>query len=88
MFKNLGWAQFELARQGKATYEQAEISLDEAIDLQEESASPHCLLAQLLEAKALKSKSLTEWRKCFELGDSDHPDERKWIEDARQRLRM
>lgn len=88
MLKNLGWAQLELARQGKASFEQAEFSLRQAIALQEDSGSPHCLLAQVLESKAVKSESLTEWRKCLEFGDPDHPDEGNWMKDARQRLGM
>lgn len=88
MLKNLGWAQLELARQGKATYEQAEVPLRQAIALQEDSGSPHCLFAQVKEDKALKSESFIEWRKCLEFGDPDHPDERNWMKDARQRLGM
>lgn len=86
MLKNLGWARLELARQGKATYEQAEISLRQAIALEDESGSPHCLLAQVLEGKAVKSESLVEWRKCLDLANPNHPDERDWIKDARQRF--
>lgn len=88
MLKNLGWARLELARQGKENYNQAEVPLREAIALQKDSASPHCLLAQVLESKAVKSESLTEWRKCLDFGDTDHPDERSWIKNARQRLGM
>lgn len=88
MLKNLGWARLELARQGKATYKEAEVHLRQAITLQKDSGSPHCLLAQVLESKAVKSESLTEWRKCLEFGDTDHPDERNWIKNARQRLGM
>ncbi|BAZ15828.1 TPR repeat-containing protein [Calothrix sp. NIES-4071] len=92
MLKNLGWAQLQLARQGKATYEQAETSLLQAIAIEDQSASPHCLLAQVLETKALKSKSLkskslTEWRKCLDLGDPEHPDERDWMKEAQKRVK-
>lgn len=86
MLKNLGWARLKLAQQGKATYAQAEVPLRKAIALQEKAGSPHCLLAQVLEGKALKSESLTQWRKCFDFGKPDHPDEVKWIKNARQRL--
>lgn len=88
MLKNLGWARLELARQGKATYEQAEIPLRQAIALEDESGSPHCLLAQVLEGKAVKSESLVEWRKCLDFANPNHPDERDWIKDARQRFGM
>ncbi len=88
ILKNLGWAQLELARQGKATYEQAEVPLRQAIALEDDSGSPHCLLAQVFEAKALKSESLAQWRKCLDFGDPEHPDERNWIKNARQRLSM
>jgi len=88
MLKNLGWARLELARQGKVIYAQAEVPLRKAIALQEESGSPHCLLAQVFEGKALKSESLVEWRKCLDFGSPYHPDERNWIKDARQRLGM
>jgi AAA-like domain len=90
ILKNLGWARLGLARQGKKTYtyEQAEIPLRQAIDLQEDSGSPHCLLAQVLEGKAAKSESLVEWRKCLDLGSPNHPDERDWIKDAQNRLGM
>ncbi len=88
MLKNLGWARLELARQGKATYEQAEVPLRQAIalTLKYEYGSPHCLLAQVLEGKAVKSESLGQWRKCVEFGDPEHPDERNWIKDAQKRV--
>lgn len=88
ILKNLGWGRLELARQGKATYEQAEVPLRQAIALEDESGSPHCLLAQVLEGKAVKSESLVEWRKCLDFGNPNHPDERNWIKDAHQRLGM
>ncbi|MGI2904551.1 AAA-like domain-containing protein [Tolypothrix sp. VBCCA 56010] len=88
MLKNLGWARLELARQGKETYEQAEVPLRQAIalSLKDEYGSPHCLLAQVLEGRTIKSESLAQWRKCLEFGDPDHPDERNWIKDAQKRV--
>jgi len=88
MLKNLGWARLGLARQGKVSYAQAEVSLREALALQDEFGSPHCLLAQVLEGQQKQQSSLEQWRKCLEFGSPGHPDERNWIKDAHQRLGM
>ncbi len=88
MLRNLGWARLGLARQGKKTYtyEQAEVPLRQAIDLYDKRGSAYCLLAQVFEEKGETRSSLLQWRKCLEFGDSRHPDERYWIEDAQKRL--
>ncbi len=88
MLKNLGWARLGLAREGKYSYAQAEVPLRIAIALNDELGSPHCLLAQVLEGQRKQQSSLEQWCKCLEFGLSDHPDERNWIKDARQRLGM
>jgi hypothetical protein len=88
MLKNLGWARLGLARQGKESYAQAEVPLRQAIALKNDFGSPHCLLAQVLEGQQKQQSSLEQWRKCLEFGNPDHPDERHWIKDARQRLGM
>ncbi len=86
MLKNLGWARLGLARQGKESYKKAELPLRQAIEIENKFGSPYCLLAQVKEGEGVKSEALIQWRKCLEFADPGHPDERYWIEDAKQHL--
>nr|WP_234711116.1 tetratricopeptide repeat protein [Nostoc punctiforme] len=81
LFKNLGWAQF-----GQKRYADAESTLREAIVIEEKIGSAHCLLAQVLESKGSKKEALTQWQKCRKFGDPEHPDEKVWIDFAKQRI--
>ncbi|MGH2413091.1 MAG: tetratricopeptide repeat protein [Microcystaceae cyanobacterium] len=81
LLKNLGWAQLK-----QENYEDAESSLRDAIELNSEYASAHCLLAQVLEDQGNK-KTLVEWEECLRFASSINPDESAWIISARHRLK-
>jgi len=79
--KNLGWA---LWKQGK--YQEAETYLRSAIDLMPNHGSAYCLLAQVLEESSYQADSLVQWNNCFDFASSLIPEERKWLEIARERI--
>lgn len=74
LLKNLGWARLEQQR-----YEEAQIYLQEAIDLVNDNASAYCLMAQVLEYQNNKKLALLEWEKCLAYATSENPDEDAWI---------
>ncbi|NES18387.1 MAG: tetratricopeptide repeat protein [Symploca sp. SIO3E6] len=80
LLKNLGWAQWKLGK-----YSEADINLRKAISLDEERGSAYCLLAQVLE-KMSKAEADKQWKKCLNLGASEHPDENKWIKLAESKI--
>ncbi|WP_425475841.1 tetratricopeptide repeat protein [Fischerella sp. JS2] len=82
IFKNLGWAYFELKR-----YSEAKKALNQAINLDNQRGSAYCLLAQVLEASNQKNKSKAEWEKCLQFADPNHPDDKEWLKLAKQRLK-
>jgi len=79
--KNLGWARFKQKR-----YAEAETHLIDAIELNQTSASAHCLLAQVLEKQDAKKSALPEWESCLGYADGRNPDEDAWMDLARQRI--
>jgi len=81
LYKNLGWVRLDQAR-----YAEAEIYLGQAIDLANERAPAHCLLAQVLESQDDTASALVEWNNCLKYADGRNPDEDTWIGIARQRL--
>ncbi|MBD1937400.1 4-Cys prefix domain-containing protein [Microcoleus sp. FACHB-68] len=81
LYKNLGWARLEQTR-----YAEAETNLQKAIKLAGNWASPHCLLAQVLEAQGKKPASLVEWKNCRDYPSGGSPEEDTWKSTARQRL--
>jgi tetratricopeptide (TPR) repeat protein len=81
MLKNLGWVELE-----KKNYADAEKFLRESVAIENQQGSAHCLLAQLLEKRVLKKDALKEWQKCFDFSTRLHPDEKGWMELAKQRL--
>lgn len=81
VLKNLGWAQLELGN----TVE-AKIKLQEAIQLFEQKASGHCLLAQVYEKQNRPKLTIAEWKKCRTLVDISNPDEYRWLSIAREKL--
>lgn len=82
LYKNLGWAQFK-----QADYDKAETNLRKAIELGGNWASPHCLLAQVLEAQGKKPASLGEWKNCQEELSGETPEEYKWQKTAQEKLK-
>jgi serine/threonine protein kinase len=82
LYKNLGWARFKQIRYGEA-----ETHLRRAIELGGNWASPHCLLAQVLEEVAAKKPaSLKEWKNCRDYSSGGSVEEYTWQEMARERL--
>lgn len=81
MLKNLGWA-----RLGQTRYAEAEVRLRAAIDLIDDIAPAHCLLAQVLEGQGDAEAALVEWNECQSWADGHNPDEDVWIDMARRRL--
>ncbi len=90
LYKNLGWATFELDR-----YEEAQETLKVAIDITKTAkaaksinnpGSAYCLLAQVLDEQK-KSSSLQEWEKCSQLGSRLNIDEYMWLHLANEKLK-
>jgi tetratricopeptide (TPR) repeat protein len=82
LYKNWGWALFELQQ-----YDKAQDALQKAIIVNNQRGSAYCLLAQVLEAQSLFIKAKQEWKKCQHFGDSEIPEEKTWIEMAKQRFK-
>ncbi|MDV2997538.1 MAG: hypothetical protein N4J56_007243 [Chroococcidiopsis sp. SAG 2025] len=88
LLKNLGWA-----RLMQGHYPDAEVKLQDAIDLQKSAkitkniAAPHCLLAQVMEAQKDKKGALKEWEACNQYADiASSTDEDGWVITAQKRL--
>ncbi len=62
--KNLGWVLLQ-----QKDYKAAQKTLNQAIALESEIASSHCLLAQVLEAR--KQLANAEWRSCLSIQSED-----------------
>jgi serine/threonine protein kinase len=62
--KNLGWVFFK-----QKNYDAAQKTLNQAISLESQMASSHCLLAQVLESQ--KQPANTEWRSCLFIDSED-----------------
>ena len=78
LYKNLGWAQFELKQ-----YEKAAINLKKSIELQPNEASAHCLLAKTKNEQNFTARS--EWESCLFL-NSIVPEVWKWKQEFIDRL--
>ena len=78
LYKNLGWAQFELGQ-----YEKAAVNLEESIGLQPNEASAHCLLAKTKNKQNYTARS--EWESCLFL-NSVVPEVWKWKQEFIDRL--
>jgi hypothetical protein len=86
--KNLGWARLMQER-----YAQAEAELKMAIEIDNNRASAHCLLAQALDEKdkllggnGKPKQALPEWEMCFDFANPRFPEEDVWYGMARKRL--
>jgi tetratricopeptide (TPR) repeat protein len=82
ILKNLGWAKLKLR-----LYPEAKNILQQAISEDPKRGSAYCLLAQVAEAENERRTAFEEWKLCKEFGSEGHPDEKLWIEIAKQRLR-
>ncbi|WP_029315708.1 protein kinase domain-containing protein [Acaryochloris sp. CCMEE 5410] len=78
LYKNLGWAQFELEQ-----YEKASINLKKSIELQPDEASAHCLLAKTKNKQNYTARS--EWESCLFL-NSVVPEVWTWKQEFIDRL--
>lgn len=78
MYKNIGWAQFNLEQ-----YEKASINLKKSIELQPDEASAHCLLAKTKNKQNYSARS--EWESCLFL-NSVVPEVWKWKQEFIDRL--
>jgi tetratricopeptide (TPR) repeat protein len=83
LYKNLGWARLKQRR-----YEEARDTLKQAIAIQPEQASAHCLLARVLEELDKDKQALEAWVNCDKYpGNPNTPEEDEWIHQAKQRLK-
>lgn len=81
LLKNRGWAGLDLGY-----LRQAEADLRQAIELREDGAAAHCLLAQVLEAKK-DAAALEAWEMCVAYAPGrEHEVEASWVGLARERL--
>lgn len=81
MLKNLGWA-----RLGQKRYIEAGVKLKQAIEIMDNRAPAHCILAQVLDAQKDIKEARKEWEKCIQYASSLNPDEDAWIGSARKAL--
>ncbi len=73
LLKNLGWVQLK-----QKYYVDAYSLLKEAIDLYQEKAPAHCLLAQVLEGQDKKREAFKSWKACLQYVDINKPDQYLW----------
>jgi tetratricopeptide (TPR) repeat protein len=76
-----GWIQLEQAR-----YSDAETQLQNAISLNNELASAHCLLAQVYEKQKKQDDAKDSWEQCLKYASQYNENENKWISLAIQGL--
>jgi tetratricopeptide (TPR) repeat protein len=81
LLKNLGWLRLQ-----EKYYVDADSFLEEAIALNPERASAHCLRAQLLEGIRREKEALSYWENCIRYAVSSNPDNAKLSATARERL--
>jgi tetratricopeptide (TPR) repeat protein len=79
LYKNRGWANLQLGN-----YAQARADLQEALAIEEERASVHCLLAQINEKVGIKG--LAEWSLCIGYSHDAIDVEPAWLATAQDRL--
>jgi tetratricopeptide (TPR) repeat protein len=76
-----GWIQLEQAR-----YSDAETQLRNAISLNNELASAHCLLAQVYEKQKKQDDAKKSWEQCLQYASQYNENENQWISLAIQGL--
>lgn len=82
LYKNLGWAHFM-----QTNYNQAEIDLRQAIQLNKDRTDAYCLLALVLEAKGDRGKGLAAWKECRNRDAQNRVEVKTWQTMAIQRLK-
>lgn len=81
LLKNLGWAKL-----GQKRYSEAEGTLKQAVQLNNQQAAAYCLLAQVLEAQNQLQPAKQQWANCLRYASIYNQDEAAWIDMARERL--
>ena len=83
LYKNLGWVRFEQGR-----YDEAQAPLLTAIGIANnpETASAHCILAQVMERQK-QPTALEQWQKCCQQGSTLNAEEDTWLYLAQQKLK-
>lgn len=81
LLKNLGWARLEQKNYGAAI-----THLQQAIGINDQIGSAHCLLAQAFEGLGEKNSALKAWQDCLSYADGNVQEEDGWIKMAQQRL--
>src|SRR5262249_15787512 len=82
-YKNRGWANF-----GLGFYDVAAEDLREALNLREDGAAAHCLLAQVLEGQKKDEAAMAEWEKCVAYAPGEADVEGSWRSLALERLKQ
>jgi tetratricopeptide (TPR) repeat protein len=80
LYKNYGWANFELRQLG-----QAEQNLKTAVTLDADRGAAHCLLAKVRDAQGKGASALGEWEACAAYASQPEV-EPEWRNEAQERL--
>ncbi|MBO0348069.1 CHAT domain-containing protein [Phormidium pseudopriestleyi FRX01] len=81
LYKNLGWSQLKLGREVEALE-----SLEMALNLHQNYASPYCLLAQVRENLGQFPEAVALWEQFQILANPHKPEEHLWLGMAKHRL--
>lgn len=81
LYRNMGWVQLKLGRELEAAN-----SLETALTLHQNYASPYCLLAQVRENLGQFPQAIALWEECQTLANPQKPEEYLWLGMAKQRL--
>ena len=90
LYKNFGWVRFKQSR-----YEEAQEYLQLAIEIAQDSqksayignlGSAYCLLAQVQDVQKTGT-GIEQWQKCYQLADTNNPNEDEWLHLAKKRLK-
>ena len=99
LYKNLGWVRLEQKRLDEAkmhleksirfakSYEDKLTSKKERNLAQQQGASAHCLLAQVLEKQCNTQQAGEKWENCRQYASPEKPEEDEWIFMAQERER-
>jgi serine/threonine protein kinase len=77
MLKNLGWAYLELGN-----YQEANNSLQKAININSNLATAHCLQAKVLDRQQNQQGAILASKNCVKYNKSGTPEEKQWVNEA------
>lgn len=93
LHKNLGWLYLLTTKYSDAKNEleiAIKISERSDVELYDSGFAAHCLIAETLDeqgAEQPQNSSLQSWQRCCQLGgDSNTPEEREWLDRAKQKF--